>query len=362
MPEGDVRQRVALDVEPVDVGAERRVAVGHRDRADDLLPGLDQLSGHDHVLDGGARGRRVGDGQEAQQFVDHAVHVLLGVRQQDGELVRVFQEGQHAEADHAGDVVEPGEHHQAADAEQFLVVEVVAVVADELADEPLVRVLALPFDQRAQVAGGVRLGGGPVLAAAVLLQLPLVLDEELAPVVAGHAEQFAQDGAGDRARVEVHEVGGLPVALHGVQAAFRDLFGHRLEPLDAAHRELRCEHLAEPGVLGLVVVHQVAGHLLRAVLAAAADGLGAEPALVAEADVVAHHLPDRFVAQGHPDGLGRGAGRRGHLLLDEGALGALLTDVVGRAETGPAGMVELVLGLLRHCASYHSTGKDSRAY
>ncbi len=151
------------------------------------------------VVLGEAREGDLHDGEVAQQLLDGAVHdrrvggdaaVVVGVVEQHGG----------AEREHAGAGLEAAGEHAVGEAAEVEVVDLVAVLADDLADQALAGVLALLAGRLHQEPPRVRHGTeGPLTAVRHVEAGRAELTEGLA-VLVGQAEQLAdhQERHGER--------------------------------------------------------------------------------------------------------------------------------------------------------------------
>lgn len=221
--EADVGHLRPGHVEPVGVGDQQRVAVGHTHDRHDGGAGRDQHAAQVDPLRGHpgqpATGRpELGEAHQLLDGLRDGVRTLAQARPLLGELMQVHQE----QGDLVGGGLVAGDQDADAEADQFLL------------GEPVVRVAGV--DQRGhQVVGGVppfgldqggevrrepaerRRGLGRVAVEVAEHGVgPFV---ELVPVGDRHAEQLADHLHGQRQREVLHQVGGLRQGLEVVDEA-----------------------------------------------------------------------------------------------------------------------------------------------
>ena len=90
------------------------------------------------------------DGQPAQQLLDGWPD-RVGVVADRGQLIGMPEQRQRAETEHVRRGLVPGEQQQACDAGEFVVGELVAVIADKHAEDVIAGVPPRPLDQRGHV-------------------------------------------------------------------------------------------------------------------------------------------------------------------------------------------------------------------
>ena len=120
---------------------ELRVAIARRQRREHQLARRDRHAGDLDVGGGDARDRGLHDRQPAQQLLDGGPDGV-GVVAHRGQLVGMPQQRQRAEPEHVRRGLVAGQQQQAGDADEFVVGELVAVLADQHAEDVVAGVAA----------------------------------------------------------------------------------------------------------------------------------------------------------------------------------------------------------------------------
>ncbi len=248
-------------VEGVHVGAEGGVPVGAAQGAEHDVTGGDPLARDLHVLAGEAREGDLNHRQVPQQLLDEGVDGRVLVAEGD-EVLGVPEEDEGAEGEHAGCGLQAAGQHAVGEARELLVVDVVAVLLHQHAEQPVAGVLALLLDYVAQV--GERLGYRAERGVGAREEVEAGGAEalELLAVLVRDAEQLADDQRGDRHRErldEVDRVAVLPQRLHLVQPLLDEVVDARGESAEAPHGEFGGEQPAQPGVDGRIAEAEPAG-------------------------------------------------------------------------------------------------------
>jgi hypothetical protein len=147
----------------------------------------------------------VHDAEPAQQFLDRGVDPL-GFLSEQVELVGVAQQGQRAEREHIGGGLVTGEQQQEADADELVGGQVVAMLADQHAEQLLARVGLGSGDEIGHVRTRLLLHREPLLEGPRHVQHAAGPPLEVRPVGVRHAEQFADHQRRDRQRERRHQV------------------------------------------------------------------------------------------------------------------------------------------------------------
>src|SRR5262249_16844935 len=144
------------------------------------------------------------------------------------------------------------------DAGELVVGELIAVFADQHAEDVVARLAPRTRDQRGHVCSSLLLQYQPFGYRNGQVQLPRAAPLEVLAVVVGHTEQFADHQRRNRQRKVLHQICWRALAFHRVQLRVDDLGDARLEALDTPDGELGCQQAAKPRVVGRVEAEQVA--------------------------------------------------------------------------------------------------------
>jgi hypothetical protein len=218
----------------------------------------DRYSGYLQGLGGEPERRVLHRPLVAQCLLDGAVD-QGHVGAQGGQLVGVGEQGVDGVGDEVDRRLVARDQQDEGHAAQLLRGEPVAVLsggADQVAQQVVAGArAALVLDEFGEVLGEAR--EGVVLALGARRGDRLRGDlAELRAVHLGHAEQFADDGDGQRVGEGVHEVG-APLREHRVEQFVGDLLDPRAQFLHPAHRERACDQAPQAGVLGRVGDQQI---------------------------------------------------------------------------------------------------------
>ncbi len=233
------------------------VAVDERGGEEDALPLADRRPVHLDVLDREAL-QPLGDGEEAQQLLDHDGRRGLP-RAQRRQLTGVAQQGERAERDHVRGRLVSGDEQDQGEGDEVLPAHgsVRTVPVDQLVQQPLPRIGAFAVDQRAEVLLQFDAGRVHVVRARTA-QEPARTALEERVVGVGHAEEGADHHGRHRQREVGDQFGRRPLPLHGVQQPVHRLLDTGAQRGDPFHGEARDEHPALGVVLGVVDAEQ--GH------------------------------------------------------------------------------------------------------
>jgi hypothetical protein len=175
-------------------------------------------------------------------------------------------------------------------------VEVVAVVADEHAEQVVAGVSLRAGDPVGHVGPALPLDGHPGLQRQRGVQQPHGAFLEFGAVGVGHAEQFADHQRRHRQREVRHQVRRPGGGFQVVERRLDDLGDPRLQPAHPAHGELRGQHPAQPRVLRRVEADQLPGTQPLRLLPVEHLGPRDLACRAAEPVGVGQHLADVLVA------------------------------------------------------------------
>ena len=191
-----------------------------------------------------------------EQLLDDRVDApvsLSGSATQPVPQVAVLQQHRGAEREHRGAGLEAAGEHAVGEAAEVEVVDLVAVLADDLADQAGSRVVPLPGGLGEQEVAGAADRTDGAGAALGDVEARRRQRAERLPLLVGHAEQVADHQERHRERVRRHQVDRAVArgrgALHLVELVLDDRLDPGTEPAEPPHRELGGQQLAQPGVL-----------------------------------------------------------------------------------------------------------------
>ncbi len=251
MTEGHVPAGVPGDVEAVRLRIAVRIAVGvgHRDQ-DELAAARDHRAADVDRFGGESVRGRLDRPRETQHLL-HGVVDETEVGSQCGQLVRVREQGQHTVGDQVHRGLVAGDEQQPGHAHQFTCREPVALLVggvDQCAHQVVAGLFALVVEECGEKAG--HLGGrGPARPGVDRGHRDVGPLAKAAAVQERHAEQFTDDGHGQREGQRLDEIGpAVRARQHGVEQFVRHLLDARDEFLHPAGGELPGHELAQPGV------------------------------------------------------------------------------------------------------------------
>ena len=174
------------------------------------------------------------------------------------QLIGVPQQGQRAQPQHVRRRFVPGQQKQARDADELVVGQLLAVLADQHAQHVLAGFAPGRRHQRAHVVAALTLQLQPLGDGSGQVELARGAPLEVFAVGIGHAEQLTDHQRRNRQREVCHQIRRRTLAFHSVELLLDDLDDPRLQPLHPPDGELAGEHAAQPLMFGWVEAEQVA--------------------------------------------------------------------------------------------------------